>query len=206
LFLPFLICTSACNNNKYFDFTKNKIYYRNLVDGKIIPLKIKEEDPEFYRTHERTLRVCFNRSRFNIPRVQPEVIWIHGDSGYAKTEYAHNYLKDYESLTLKNGYYGGLEGKQYLLYDNINPTIQNHPTLLKMLGNYKVHLHTKGCKFNFLYEKICICSYLNPLEYVKLHPGEQSHALFRRIDRIIHCTHDQTTNIFNAKEMKEENF
>jgi hypothetical protein len=75
-----------------------------------------------------------------------------------------------------------------------------------LLDKFKCHLSTKDGEFNILYENICICSYLNPLEYVKLHPRERPHALFRRIDRIIHCTHDKTTNAFNTEDMKEEDF
>jgi hypothetical protein len=73
--------TSVCNNNKYLDFTKYDKYFRDIAKHKTVPLKIKEEDPEFYRKHERALRACFNRSTHNIERVKPEVIWIYGDVG-----------------------------------------------------------------------------------------------------------------------------
>jgi hypothetical protein len=76
----------------------------------------------------------------------------------------------------------------------MNPTIQNHVELLYLLDKLKCYLSTKNGEFNILYEKICICSYLNPLEYVK------------RINKIIHCTHDKTTNTFNTEKMKEEDF
>jgi hypothetical protein len=71
--------TSVCNNDKYFDFAKREKYFRDIAKHKTTPLKIKEKDPEFYRKNERALRVCFNRSTYNIERVKPEVIWIYGD-------------------------------------------------------------------------------------------------------------------------------
>jgi hypothetical protein len=198
--------TSVCNNTKYLDFTKRIKYFKDISDRKTIPLKIKEKDPEFYRKYERALRVCFNHSTHNIERVKPEVLWIYGNVGSGKTEWAGNYLKDYDSLILKSRLYRGLEGKPYLLYDNINPKIQDFVTLLHMLHGFKCLLNTIGGSYNVLYEKICITSYLNPLEFVRKYRGEQPHALFWRIDRIIHCTHDKTTNTFNTEEMKEEDF
>jgi hypothetical protein len=49
----------------------------------------------------------------------------------------HNYFKDYDSLTLKKGYCGGVEGKQYLQYEKIRATTQDFQTLLKMLQDKK---------------------------------------------------------------------
>jgi hypothetical protein len=198
--------TSVYKNNKYLDITKFNKYYRDLVDGKIILENIKEEDPEYYKENEEALKVSFNRARLGFRRLKPEVTWIYRDAGSGKTEWARNYLKDYDSLTVKNEYYEGLEGKPYLLYDDINPVIQDIGEFKCMLYELKCHLNTKYGEFNFLYEKVCITSCLNPLEYIKLFPQQPQHAIFWRIDRIIHCTHDKTTNTFDTEEMKEEDF
>jgi hypothetical protein len=198
--------TSVYKNNKYLDLTKHDKYCRDIAKHKTTPLKIKEKDPEFYRKHERLLRRCFNFSTHDIIIEKPEVTWIYGDVGSGKTEWVRIYLKDYDSLTIKSRLYRGLEGKPYLLYDNINPKVQDFVTLLHMLEGHKCHLNAIGGSYNIHYEKICITSCLNPLEFVRKSHWERPHALFWRIDRIIHCTHDKTTNTFNTEEMKEEDF
>jgi hypothetical protein len=66
--------TSVYKNNKYLDMTKFNKYYRDLVDGKIILINIKEEDPEYYKKYEEALRVSFNRARLGFRRLKPEVI------------------------------------------------------------------------------------------------------------------------------------
>jgi hypothetical protein len=105
----------------------------------------------------KVLLTSFYCSRNNKTRIKSEVIWLYGNIGSGKTEWRHNYLKDYNNLTLKNWYYGGLEGKQYLLYDKVKPTTQNHPTLLRMLDKYKVYFFTEDGEFILLKStRICI--------------------------------------------------
>jgi hypothetical protein len=187
--------------------TKRKRLHQEIRDHKTTLKDIYEEDPDFYATHARAFKDSYQQANYYVKRKKPEVIWIYGKSGSGKTEWAYNYFNDdCDSLELDNGFYDGLTDNPNLFYDEIDPQQQNIKKLLKMLGQRPVRLNIKGGSHNFKPEKICIASYLDPMEYIKTFPNEPPKALLRRIDRIIHCTYEETTDTFKAEDMTKDYF
>jgi hypothetical protein len=142
---------------------------------------INKEDPYFYGTHERALVASYTRTRDDKPRVKPEVTWIYGKTGSGKTRWAYDYFQgNYDNFKLTNNFFDGVEDSTNLLYDELRPDKQDFQELLEILGEFKCHINIKGGHVNLVYEKICVCSYLDPLEYVKNIPSRTNRITLQK--------------------------
>jgi hypothetical protein len=181
-------------------------YCKDLQSGIKSLADISKEDPYFYQNHFKGLEALNTITRDEKQRKKPEVIWLYGEPGSGKTTWAINYLQnEYDNVKLTNNFFSGIRNSPNCIYDEIKPEKQDYEELLEMLGEYKCDINIKGGHANWIYEKICVCGLKDPRQYTRTFCNNER-ALFRRLNRIIHCTYDKITKTHGTEEMKEEDF
>jgi hypothetical protein len=177
-----------------------------LTEDKITIYEICEKYPNIYETYYKALeRIRLERYRHK-EREIPELNWIYGPPGSGKTEFAQNCLKTYDLMKKQDFIYIGLRGHKNIIYENVT----NHEKLedlMKMFSGDPVVVKIPYGHYNFLPAIFYVTCQFDPKEfcshYRKYEKKDGYNDLLLKIDRIVECKRNPSTNHFTVILQKQ---
>lgn len=116
---------------------------------------------------------------------RPNVIWLWGETGNGKTEYAKKLCKNDFCMSQSNGkWWNEYDAHENVIIDDIREDWVPFKDLLSLLGEHAYTVETKGGTRQFLAKKIIITCPWKPQQLFG-HIQEDIRQLLRRIDEII---------------------
>ena len=133
---------------------------------------------------------------------KPTVLWIYGPTGTGKTKGVVENEPDLWISGKNLKWWQGYENQEATLFDDFRGDFCTYHELLRILDRYPYTVEVKGGSRKLNSKRMYVTSCKPPWE-IYTNMNENIDQLLRRIDKVVHLTHEQNIiSKWNGKEME----